>query len=146
MFCSLELALTFSVYQGGTMKTLSSYLDSHFKENFIIHEVDLKLIPEQNSKIRAKLESLEQRAPVSSSINLKFTNEEKEIFGELTINGAGKEFYSGVRGKNPLKIYNLLEKEVDNQLIQWKKTRFRNYHTSPSIIERKEQLIGGSAL
>lgn len=128
------------------MKTLSSYLDSHFKDNFTIHEVGLKLIPEQNSKIRVKLESLEQRAPAISSINLKFTNEGEEIFGELTITGVGRKFYSGVRGQNPLKLYCLLEKEVDDQLNQWKKTRFLNQHFSPSIIERQEQLTGGYAL
>lgn len=128
------------------MKTLSSYLDSHFKESFTIHEVGLKLIPEQNSKIRAKLESLEQRAPAISSIKLKFTNEGKEIFGELTIAGVGRKFYSGVRGQNPLEIYYSLENEVDEQLSQWKKTRFLNKHFSPTIIEGHEQLTGGYAL
>lgn len=128
------------------MKTLSSYLDSHFKENFTIHEVGLKLIPEHNSKIRDKLESLGQRAPAFSSINLKFTNEGEDILGELTIIGAEGKFYSELRGQNPLEIYYLLEREVNDQLIQWKKTRFLNYDFSPSIIEKQGQLTGGYAV
>jgi hypothetical protein len=61
------------------MKTISSYLDSHFNENFTIHEVGMKLIPEHHSKIKARLESLENSAPAVSSTHLKFTTEENQI-------------------------------------------------------------------
>lgn len=128
------------------MKTLSSYLDSHFKESFTIDEVGMKLIPEQNSRIKARLESLEQRAPAISSINLKFTNEETQIFGELTISGAGRKFYSKTKGQNPLEVYKSLEQDVDKQLMQWKKTRFLDKCFGPSISNAQEQLTGGYAL
>ena len=128
------------------MKTLSSYQDSHFKESFTIGEVGMKLIPEQNSRIRARLESLEQRAPAISSINLKFTNEETQISGELTISGAGRKFYSKTKGQNPLEVYKALEQDVDKQLIQWKKTRFLDKCFGLSISSAQEQLTRGYAL
>ena len=128
------------------MKLISSYLDSHFNENFKIHEVGMKLIPEHHSKIRARLESLENRAPAVSSTHLKFTTEENQILGELSITGAGRNFRSEVRGENPWEIYKSLEKEIDKQLIRWKKTRFLDKYVVIPISERQGRLTGGYAV
>ncbi len=40
-------ASAFSVYQGGIVKIVSSYLESHFGEDFCIEEVGMKLTPEK---------------------------------------------------------------------------------------------------
>jgi hypothetical protein len=142
----MQLASIFSVYQGGTMKFISSYLDSHFSENFTIHEVGMKLIPEDQSRIRARLQSLESRAPAISSTQLKFVAEASEIKGELSIIGSDRIFHSEVTGRCPLEIYKYLEKEIDIQLIQWKKTRVLDKYVGLTISERQGHLIGGYAL
>ena len=127
------------------MKTISSYLDSHFNENFTIQEVGMKLIPEHHSKIRARLESLENRAPAVSSTRLKFTTEKNQILGELSITGT-RNFRSEVRGDNPWEIYKSLEKDIDKQLIRWKKTRFLDNYVGLPTSEKQEQLLGGYAV
>ena len=124
MLCSLVQASAFSVYQGGIVKIVSSYLDSHFREDFCIEEVGMKLTPENKSKIRLRLDSLDSRAPSNSCTYLKFTNEKGKIKGELSITGAGKMFESELIGIDPWELYKSLEIEVDKQLSQWKKTRF----------------------
>lgn len=106
------------------MKVISSHLDSLFDESFSIHEVGMTLTSEHRSKIKSRLQSLEARAPAISSIYLKFVTEEKEIKGQLSINGAGRKFISTIRGDNPWEIYKKLEKDIDSQLMRWKKTRF----------------------
>jgi hypothetical protein len=128
------------------MKVISSYLDSHFNENFAIHEVGMKLIPEHQSKIWTRLQSLESRAPAISSTHLKFTNEGKQTKGELSIIGAGRKFRSEIRGENPWEVYKSLEKEIDKQLIQWKRTRFLDKHTDFSILNGQQQITGGYAV
>lgn len=128
------------------MKLTSAYLDSHFNESFTIQEVGMKLLPEHHSKIRGRLESLENRAPAVSSTHLKFTTKENEIKGELSITGAGRNFRSEVRGENPWEIYKFLEKDIDKQLIRWKKTRFLEKYVDLPISERQVRLTGGYAV
>ncbi len=129
------------------MKVISSYLDSHFNENFYIHEVGVKLIPDHHSKIKYRLESLEARAPAVSTIHLKFTSEEDEIKGELKICGMGKHFQSTTKGENPWEIYKILEQEIDKQLMEWKKSRFLNkYIHFPETKEEPQHLTGGYAV
>lgn len=43
------------------MKRISSYLDSHLNENFIIHEVGMKLTPDHHSKVKGKFDYLESK-------------------------------------------------------------------------------------
>ncbi|PIR35931.1 MAG: hypothetical protein COV37_05935 [Bdellovibrio sp. CG11_big_fil_rev_8_21_14_0_20_39_38] len=125
------------------MKVISSYLDSHFNENFTIHEVGMKLTPEHQSKIRMRLQSLESRAPAISSIHLKFTNSTNLTHGELTIYGAGRRFFASINGENPWDIYKVLEREIDEQLIQWKKTRFRSNYNEIPLSKEHQRFVGG---
>ncbi len=128
------------------MKSITNYLGSHFDESFFINEVGMKLIPDHYSKIREKLQSLELRAPAMSSIHLDFENMGETTKGTLSINGYGKTFKSTVTGENPLEIYCLLESNIDEQLLAWKKTRFVNKYIGTSRDGVREQLTGGYAV
>ena len=125
------------------MKSFSSYLDSHFAENFLIKEVGMKLIPEHDSRIRLRLQSLESRAPAMSSINLTFLTERNHIKGKLSINGANREFYSESTGDNPWEIYLSLEAEIDNQLLEWKRTRVLGERIDQNFLKNNQRLAGG---
>lgn len=106
------------------MKKTSKLLDSHFMDNFTIQEVGMKLIPEHRSKIWSKLMSLEMRSPIMTTIHLSFTALEKDIQAELVILGVSKKFFASTSGENPWELYQVLEKEIDTQLDEWKESRF----------------------
>lgn len=112
------------VIRGGNMKRNSKFLDSHFIDNFTIQEVGMKLIPEHRSKIWSKLKSLEMRSPIMTTIHLSFTALEKDIQAELVILGVSKKFFASAAGENPWELYQVLEKEIDTQLSEWKESRF----------------------
>lgn len=107
------------------MKTTSSYLDSHLDENFEILEVGLRLIPEQRTKIRKMLQNLEAKSPTESYIKLLFKNQGEEITGTLSIISPDKIFKASASGSEPPDIYKSLDKEINQQLLQWKKHRFK---------------------
>ena len=126
------------------MKGVSFNLSSHFNQNFSIQEVGMKLTPEHYSQIKAHLSHLESRAPSSSIILAKFTSEETEIIGELTISGGGKHFQSLKAGLNPWELYLQLEEDIDNQLYEWKRSRFMASGLFPNLPDGQNSMSGGN--
>ncbi len=76
-------------------------------------------------KIKSKLNLLKDRAPAQCSFDLLFENSKSSIVGTISIRSISENFYSTKVGHSPFQVYELLEKEIDQQLLEWKKRRFR---------------------
>jgi len=125
------------------MKVVSADLGHDYKESFFIHEFGMKLSLEHRSKIRKKLLSLETRAPALTAIHLKFTHVQDRINGELSIAGFGKSFLSVATGLSSMEVYKALEKDIDKQLMHWKRSRFIAKHTNFFSLKEERELNGG---
>ena len=75
-------------------------------------------------KIRKKLNLLEDRCPSECSLNLSFERKESSYVGVLSIRSFSENFYSRKIGHCPYQSYTLLEEDIDQQLLEWKRRRF----------------------
>lgn len=127
------------------MKTTSSYLDSHLNENFEILEVGMRLIPEQRTKIRKMLQNLEAKSPTDSYIKLLLKQTGEEVKGTLSIISPDKIFKATTTGSEPPNISKSLEKELNQQLLQWKRNRFKTDLFGLFAPKIDDDLTGGFA-
>lgn len=107
------------------MNALHSWLGSGNKESVSIRELGMRLSPDQRGKIKTKLASLEARAPALAQTNLAFFKFGDEIKAHLSIISVAHNFRSLKTGTDPLLLYEELERDIDSQLLSWKKTRFK---------------------
>ena len=75
-------------------------------------------------QIKKKLNLLEDRCPSQCSIKLSFERSKSSIVGVLSIRSISESFYSKKKGYSPCQCYELLEKDIDQQLLEWKRRRF----------------------
>jgi hypothetical protein len=75
-------------------------------------------------KIRRKLNLLEDRCPSQCSIKLSFEKRKSSYVGVLSIRSISENFYSRKIGHSPYQSYILLEEDIDQQLLEWKRRRF----------------------
>jgi len=128
------------------MKAFTNYLNPTFFDNFSINEVGIKLSSDQVFKIKRKLQALEVRSPTYSTINLNFTNVGSHIQGDLVFTSVGKRFEAKVLGEDPNEIYEQLELEIDQQIMNWKKNRFSIKSTLPYLGDQDKIFTGGYAV
>lgn len=108
------------------MKAVSSYLDPHFREDFIIYEENVKLNPKERRYIGSKLELLLSRSPANATLVLKFKEKANKVVGELSIVDVNKIFKCMSEGSDPWRVYQQLERKMDKELLRWKQHRFMN--------------------
>lgn len=114
-------------------------------ENFKIIENGFCLTDTQRIEIRRKLQQLERVSPAMSTITLEFNNTNQVIEASLTINNYSRKFRAKTFGNCPSKIYSKLSERVNEQLVNWKKTRFLN-ETLGLPRGKNKQLTGGYAV
>ena len=125
------------------MKAFSWYQDSHFDGDYGVHVVGMKLAPDTEEKIKKRLDSLHLKSPMNCRITLEYSYAMGVLRGELSIIGPGLLFQSSMTGSDPWEIFVSLEKDVDSQLLSWKKTRFQS--KSPDVVQinyKKKHLQG----
>jgi hypothetical protein len=113
-----------SFIQGGRLNTIRNYFEDDLVESFTINQDGIILSSSDHLKIRRKLQALEFRAPAMSSIHFNLKKYEDKIEGTMLINSYIKNFNAHIHGDCPLSIYNELEKNIEYQLINWKRSRF----------------------
>lgn len=69
---------------------------------------------------------LEERCPSQSFIKLHFEEQDSTVAGTLSVRSFSESFYSEMVGHNPYHCYKLLEEDIDQQLLEWKRRRFRS--------------------
>ncbi len=97
----------------------------------------IKMDITQETKIQQKLERLREKCPPHSSIQLQFEKRRSSVVGVLTIKTLSREFKSRKIGNIPILVFTLLEDDINNQLLDWKRTRFSaslEYKLSPNNI------------
>ena len=127
------------------MKVISSYLDSHFRENFIINEVGMKLIPDHDSQIRKSLVHLTAKAPLFSTTQLNFTNLGDKVEGELIVNGSYRYFNRKAVGQSPLAIFKKLKRDFEKEFSQDQKQSFLHKNFGFAFATENKQMTGGLA-
>ncbi len=71
-----------------------------------------------------KLEILREKLPINSSIDLLFFHEGSKLRGSLKIKTLNRTFSAISFGNHPLSIYKNLEEDINQQILDWKRTRF----------------------
>lgn len=75
--------------------------------------------------IKSRLNLLKERCPSQCSFDLSFENRGESFIGTISIRSISEIFYSRKISTSPHRVYDLLEKDIDQQLQDWKKRRFR---------------------
>lgn len=75
-------------------------------------------------QIKKKLNFLEDRCPSQCSIKLSFERRKSSVVGVLSIRSISESFYSRKARHSPYQSYALLEEDIDQQLLEWKRRRF----------------------
>ncbi len=86
-------------------------------------------------QIKKKLDLLKERCPSQCSLNLSFKGNDSSYEGEISVKTASEHFYSRKRNSNLYSCYMLLEEEIDQQLLKWKRSRFNTL-----INDNKDQI------
>ncbi|MEH0862391.1 MULTISPECIES: hypothetical protein [unclassified Halobacteriovorax] len=100
--------------------------NSGFSMQPMVSYFGIELNQNQYQKIKQKLDRLMDRCPVSSSYKLDFKKHQTNYIGQLTIQSYGKKFYAKKVAHTPYLTFKLLEDEIDDQLLKWKRERFSN--------------------
>ena len=85
----------------------------------------IPLAPAISRQIKRRLEALADRAPAMANLSLRFEQRQSRVKGFLTIDNFEKSFRAVKASHDPLQTYLLLEEDIDRQLEQWKKARFK---------------------
>lgn len=75
-------------------------------------------------QIKKRLSLLKDRCPLQCSIKLSFERRKSSVIGVLSIRSISENFYSRKVGHAPCQSYELLEEDIDQQLLEWKRRRF----------------------
>lgn len=74
--------------------------------------------------IKSKFEILSEKSPAQSINRLEFKKEKNKYVGNISIKSYGMSFYSTKTASTPYEAYLLLEEEIEEKLIKWKRDRF----------------------
>ena len=90
----------------------------------VFNFVGLDLRREQRLKIKERLEVLREKSPANSHIRLFLEKRKDSYVGELSIKSVSKSIKSRKASHDPFQTLLLLEKEAEEQLLEWKLSRF----------------------
>ena len=93
------------------------------------HQKNYFGIPMKDSEyqqIQKKLNLLEERCPSQCFIKLNFERRESSVVGIISIRSISENFYSKKVSHSPYQTYGLLEEDIDQQLLEWKRRRFNS--------------------
>ncbi len=124
------------------MRTISSFLDPKFTEQFTIQEQGVSLLPETYQKIKRRLSQLQSRAPANSTLHLKLSSKEGHVIAELLSINSKYKFYSRKFDIDPFLSFLKVEKDIYRQLQKWKNNRFTVESSDrPFLVHTKEVLV-----
>jgi hypothetical protein len=89
-----------------------------------VNHFGISMQQSEYQQIKNKLSLLEDRCPSQCSIKLSFERHKSLVVGVLSIRSISESFYSRKAGHSPYQSYALLEKDIDQQLLEWKRRRF----------------------
>ena len=108
--------------QGGFMVTKSINGPCLLGHNYL--EFGITLSPKQYQNIKRKLEILEKKCPANSKLDLSFEKREESYIARITINAFSESFHSKRIAHSPYQAYLLIEKDIEDQILDWKRRRF----------------------
>lgn len=82
------------------------------------------LTPRQQLWVNQKLERLKEKCPSQAAIKVRFEKRPASFIGEISIKSFSREFYSKKIAHDLFQVYLLLEADIEEQLLEWKRTRF----------------------
>lgn len=76
------------------------------------------------TSLSRRLDLLREKLPVNASIDLHFFDEGAKLRGCLKIRTLNRTFSAISFGRHPMSIYENLEEDINQQILDWKQTRF----------------------
>ncbi|WP_412463269.1 hypothetical protein [Halobacteriovorax sp. RT-2-6] len=92
----------------------------------LFSDFGIELTYKQHQKIKARLDRLMDRCPNHGHYQLEFKKHESNYIAQLSIKSYSKNFYAKKVAHTPYQAFLLLEEEIDEQLLKWKRERFSN--------------------
>ena len=123
------------------MKFISEHFDNHFHEGFKIKEIGIRLSKKQLSYLRMRLQVLVPKTPSCSFTTLTLSKFDHNIIGQIETSGLGQNFTSTAQGQNPEEVFKELEKDMNDQLLSWKKGRFLNRFQNVDFSLKEEVIV-----
>ena len=98
--------------------------DSQISNDPTVTYFSIELNQTQYQKIKKKVDLLKEKCPSQCSFKLEFEKRSSCYVGEITINSFSENFYSKKVAHNPYQTYLMLEEDIEQQLLEWKRRRF----------------------
>lgn len=90
----------------------------------IVNFFGIEIKQAQYQRIKLKLDLLKEKCPANSKITLNFKQKDSGYIGYLTVKSYTETFESQKISHNPYQTFLLLEEDIDQQLLEWKRVRF----------------------
>jgi len=90
-----------------------------------IEAVGFDIIPSEMGHINRQINDLYQLCPIDAIINLIFNKNFESFDGALIVESSVKTFSAKLSGSDIQSLYRNLDQEIQEQLIIWKKDRFK---------------------
>lgn len=103
------------------------------RQNFndsMVSYLGIKLKQEQYRNLKKRVDLLKEKCPAQCSFNLKFQKRNSCFIGELIIKSFSENFYAKKIAHDPYQAYLMLEQDIEQQLMEWKKRRFNVYQVN----------------
>ena len=91
----------------------------------------------QKKFIERQLELLQEICPSSSRLDLTFSKTGSRVKGHLNVRSYQENFTSVQLGSDPIQAFFQLQKDLEKQLLDWKKGRFHSPPFSPLCLDKQ---------
>ncbi|EQC45685.1 hypothetical protein [Bacteriovorax sp. Seq25_V] len=94
-------------------------------EGITVEAIGFDLVPSEMGHINRLINDLFQLCPIDSLINLKFSKEDEGFTGLIEVQSSIKSFAADGTGSDIQSLYRMLDQQIQDQLMVWKKDRFK---------------------
>ncbi len=98
----------------------------NFFEDPCIRTSGFQLSSSEEMFIKKELELLKDQVPTGSFIKLKLDKTDQVLKGTLSIKNFTFHFHTNQKASNISKLIKLLRNQINEQILDWKRTRFSN--------------------
>lgn len=103
--------------------------DPEVSSDTIFKCIGVELEREHSLKIQKRLENLRDKSPANSHVRFELEKRADSFVGKLSIKSITKSFQLRKASHDPFQTFLLVEKEAEDQLLEWKLNRFNLANT-----------------
>lgn len=98
--------------------------DSQISNDPTVSFFGIELNQNQYQNIKKGVDQLKEKCPSHCSFKLEFEKRSSCYIGKINIKSLSENFYSKKIAHNPYQAYLMLEEDIEQQLLNWKRRRF----------------------